>query len=139
MRSRADRVACGALAALAAAVLIACTPSAPPAPAVPAAQPVRAVRTPPPAYPEALACEGVGGLVELMVTVGTDGRVGNVGLKRASGQRLFDEAAIAAVRDWEFAPATRGGKPVSTTISVPMNFRPVGERPDRCFALDEQG
>jgi protein TonB len=139
MRSSADRVVRSALLGFVAAATLACTPPAPPPAAVAPSKPVRAVRTPPPTYPDALACEGVGGLVELTLTINAQGRVGNVGLKRSSGQRLLDEAAIAAVRDWEFAPATRGGQPVPATISVPMNFRPIGERPDRCFALDEQG
>lgn len=140
MRCWADRIVRAATLAIGAMLLAACTQQdvAPAAP-VARSQPVRAVRTPPPAYPDALACEGVGGLVELAITVDPRGRVGNVALKRSSGQRLLDEAAVAAVRDWQFAPATRGGQPVASNISVPMNFRPIGERPDRCFALDEQG
>lgn len=138
MRSSAERVVRAAAMGLMAGAMLACTPSAPPATPVVASMPVRAVRTPPPTYPDALACEGVGGLVELTLTINANGRVGNVGLRQSSGQRLLDEAAVAAVRDWEFAPATRAGQPIPATISVPMNFRPVGERPDRCFALDEQ-
>jgi protein TonB len=61
-----------------------------------------------------------------------------VKLQKSSRHTALDEAAIAAVRTWEFRPATRGGQAVPFTISVPMTFNPPVERPDRCFALDEQ-
>lgn len=96
------------------------------------------MRTPPPTYPDALGCEGIGGRVDLRITIEPSGRVGAVRLQKSSGQPALDQAAIEAVRGWEFAAATRGGQPVQSTIAVPMTFNAPAERPDRCFALDEQ-
>lgn len=127
-----------ALAGLVLAVLAGCGADPAQAPTVGRSEPPRAVRTPPPDYPEALGCDGIGGRVDLRITITPQGGVGAVALQKSSGQPQLDEAAIAAVRTWEFAPATRGGRPVSSTISVPMNFNPPAERPDRCFVLDEQ-
>lgn len=115
-----------------------CGDAPPAAPTVGHSVPPRAVRTPPPAYPEAIACDGVGGRVELRVTIEPTGKVGTVALQRSSRNAALDQAAIEAVRSWDFAPATRGGRPVPSTISVPMTFNAPVERPDRCFALDEQ-
>lgn len=125
-------------AALALAVLAsACqkVPEGPPPP--PSTQPM-ARNTPPPEYPEALACDGIGGQVVLMLRIGADGRTGDVQVRQGSGHRELDDAAIAAVRGWEFRPATAAGRPVPKKIQVPVTFRPPQIRPERCFVLDEQ-
>lgn len=121
----------------AAAALAACTDAPPAAPTVPSTQPL-ARTTPPPAYPEALACDGVGGQVLLQVDIGADGRPASMRVLGSSKESELDEAAIAAVRGWEFAPATRNGAPIPSRIQVPVTFTPPVPRPDRCFALDEQ-
>jgi protein TonB len=123
--------------AAAAAGLAACFEAPPAPPSVPPTQPL-ARDTPPPTYPEALACEGVGGQVVLQVEIGVDGRPASMRLIGSSGEAELDEAAIAAVRTWEFAPATRNGQPVTSKIQVPMTFTPPTPRPERCFVLDEK-
>ena len=110
-------------------------PEGPPPP--PSTQPM-ARDTPPPEYPEALACDGIGGQVVLMLQVGPDGRTAGVQLHRTSGHKELDDAAVTAVRGWEFRPATAAGRPVSKKIQVPVTFRPPQVRPERCFVLDEQ-
>ena len=35
---------------------------------------------------------------------------------------VLDDAALAAVRTWVFAPATRGGRPVESIVEVPVKF-----------------
>lgn len=126
------------LLVLASAVaLAACFEAPPAAPSVPPTQPL-ARDTPPPTYPEALACDGVGGQVVLQVEIGVDGRPASMRVLGSSGETELDEAAIAAVRGWEFAPATANGKPVSSRIQVPVTFTPPSPRPERCFVLDEQ-
>lgn len=137
MRWPAEPAARVAVAAGLALALAACGPAPGPEPVVPFEQP-KAVDTPPPGYPEAAACEGGGGVVDLRVTIGPDGRVGDVRLARGSGHQALDQAAIDAVRGWTFEPARRGGTPVAYTIAVPMTFNAPAERPDRCFALDEE-
>lgn len=115
----------------------ACQPQTPPAPPVPSTE-LRAVETPPPAYPEELACDNVGGQVVLLMTVGTDGRPSAVEVFRSSGIAALDKAAQEGVRDWRFKPATRGGTPQAGRLQVPVNFRPPQVRPQSCYVLDEQ-
>ena len=105
---------------------------------VPPTQPM-ARHTPPPEYPAELACYDVGGTVDLIMEVGVDGAPQNVRVERSSGQPALDEAALAAVADWEFTPGTRGGQPVATDLRVPVTFRPPVERPQMCNLVDEQG
>ncbi len=117
--------------------LAACQPQQPPAPPVPSTE-LLAVETPPPAYPEELACDNVGGQVVLLMTVGADGRPGTVEVFRSSGITVLDKAAQEGVRDWRFKPATRGGVAQATRLQVPVNFHPPQVRPQSCFVLDEQ-
>lgn len=108
---------------------------APSAPYLPPTQ-VIATDTPPPDYPLAVACAGVGGTSLLDVVVGVEGKPTQVQLVQSSGNAALDQAAQARIPEWQFKPATRNGQPVPTTIRVPVNFKPPAERPDDCFRLD---
>ena len=125
-----------AVTLLAAALLPACGGSAPPAEPVPPPTPVAAIDTPPPEFPLALACAGVGGQTLLSVEIGAEGRPTRIDLVRGSGNTELDALASQAVQGWTFRPATRAGPPVPQTIQVPVNFTPPAERPAECFALD---
>ena len=85
--------------------LLAACDAPPETPFIPPTQ-VIAVDTPPPEYPLEVACEGVGGKVQLFVTIGTEGTVTGAQMRQTSGQPLLDAAALEAVRDWRFRPAT---------------------------------
>ena len=61
------------------------------------------------------------GRVELFVTVLADGSVGEVSVAASGGQE-FDNAAVAAVRQWRFEPARRGPEAVDSRIKVPFQF-----------------
>ena len=111
----ARRVRCGAALLLAALT----ARSAAAAPAVQAPRPVQQV---PATYPLAAASSSPQ-RVELLVTVGVDGGVGEVSVASSAGP-AFDAAAIAAVRQWRFTPATQGGAPVAARIRVPFVFPP---------------
>lgn len=76
-----------------------------------------------PAYPPELLARGIEATVTLFVTVERDGTVGAVSVAE-SGGAAFDEAALAAVRTWRFAPALRDGSPVRARIRVPLHFAP---------------
>ena len=125
-----------AVALLAAALLPACGGSAPPAEPVPPPTPVAAIDTPPPEFPLALACAGVGGQTLLEVVVGAGGTPTRITQLRSSGNEQLDRLAKDAVQGWTFRPATRAGQAVPQTIQVPVNFTPPAERPAECFALD---
>lgn len=106
----------------------------PPAPSVPPTA-VKAVDAPPPEYPLELACDGIGGRVELMITVGTDGSVTRADMQRSSGQAALDEAALEAVRGWRFRAATYNGQPVETQVAVPITFNVPPTEPEDCYFL----
>jgi protein TonB len=133
---RARRVAAAALLVM----LAGCDGGAPAevAPSAGRSGPPAAVDTPPPEYPEKLACAGVGGTVQLRVNIGADGRIGDVQVQQGSGNAELDAVAAKAVRNWTFRPAMQMGQPVAKWIAVPMTFHVPQPRPERCFVLDEQ-
>ena len=76
-----------------------------------------------PVYPEEALRAGLEGLVVLEAIVDERGRVGHdIKVVRSLG-RGFDEAAVAAVRQWRFRPATRDGKPIKVRRIFPILFR----------------
>ena len=136
MRIRFSTPAATLLIALGAAVVLAAC-DAPPAPqSVPSTR-VAAIDTPPPEYPLELACDGIGGVVELQVTVGPDGAVSGARTRQSSGQAALDAAALEAVRSWRFRPATRNGQPVAVDIAVPMTFNVPPSEPEGCYFLED--
>ncbi|HEY1537442.1 MAG TPA: TonB family protein, partial [Polyangiaceae bacterium] len=70
--------------------------------------------------PEALAAR-LEGTVVLFVTVEADGTVSLATVAESAGV-AFDQAALAAVKQWKFAPARRGGQPISSRVRVPFAF-----------------
>ncbi|KRG71103.1 energy transducer TonB [Pseudoxanthomonas dokdonensis] len=118
------------------AALAACGEPAPPAEPVAAPTELAALDTPPPVYPLRLACDGVGGTTTLSVTVGSEGKPTHVARVAGSGSETLDQAAMEAVKGWQFKAATRNGQAVPQTIQVPVTFTPPQPRPDECFALD---
>jgi periplasmic protein TonB len=64
---------------------------------------------------------GIRGEVLLEIVVLSDGRVGDVTILRGLPAGL-DERAVAAVRQWQFAPATRTGQPVDVVVQVAVEF-----------------
>jgi periplasmic protein TonB len=89
-------------------------------PVVPAAPRYR--DNPPPDYPREARRRGHEGLVMLSVNVGVDGKAHAVEVQETSGFDLLDRAALRAVREWRFDPATRGGTPIEMTVEVPVRF-----------------
>ena len=74
-----------------------------------------------PDYPDIAQQAGMEGEVMIQIFVGTDGRVHRAEVvTRAS---IFDDAALAAVRQWVFTPAKANGHPVGVWMAVPIVFR----------------
>lgn len=94
----------------------------PPAPEAPSASPVQPDLAPP-RYPAYAAEHNLGGKVVLIVDVAADGSVSNATIERSEPKGIFDEAALAAVRNWRFKPATEHGKPVASQVRVPIEFK----------------
>lgn len=108
-------------------------PSAPaPAPAEEAAS-IRVLESPPqripelspaPEYPASALRAGESGSVLLDVSVDAQGRVTSVRIARRSGSRALDRAAVRAVEQWRFTPATVNGEAVAGQVQVPIDFMP---------------
>lgn len=73
-----------------------------------------------PVYPKAALDKGVQGTVMLEATVGEDGKVRNVKVRKSIP--LLDQAAIDALKQWEYAPATRNGVAIAVEITVTISF-----------------
>lgn len=76
----------------------------------------------PPAYPRRARRLGQEGVVLVQARLNTDGNVLEVRLASSSGFKLLDEAAMKAVRKWEFVPARQQGKYVMSWVQVPVKF-----------------
>lgn len=77
-------------------------------------------------YPMPLRERGIEGTVLLRVRVDTEGRPADVHLLQASGWRLFDEAALQAVRACRFIPARRDGTALTSWVEFPVRFALAG-------------
>jgi protein TonB len=73
-------------------------------------------------YPTELRKRGITGLVRLSILVGADGSVQDVRVESSDPEGLFDQAAVGAVRQWEFNPARYQGQPVPIRIILPFRF-----------------
>lgn len=83
-----------------------------------AAEPVYTVRAD---YPDIARQAGAEGTVVVQALVGTDGRVKDTRIVRSIP--MLNGAALEAVKQWRFKPASTGGRPVAAWVSVPMSFR----------------
>ena len=84
--------------------------------------PPRPQRTVAPEYPARARKKGTTGEVRLSLLVGIDGRVRDVRVLSSEPAGLFDDAAIQAVRQWTYTPATYEGEPVATRVTQPIVF-----------------
>lgn len=74
-----------------------------------------------PVYPPAAASAKVTGIVIIETVIGVNGRVADARVIRSVP--LLDEAALAAVRQWEFIPTLIDGVPTPVIMSVTLNFQ----------------
>jgi protein TonB len=75
-----------------------------------------------PVYPILAKNQHVSGNVVIDALIDETGHVTTV--KVISGPALLHQAALAAVRQWKYQPASLDGKPVSMHLSVTLQFRP---------------
>jgi TonB family protein len=73
-----------------------------------------------PQYPDSAREQHIEGPVVLEIIVGTHGSVQEVNVK--SGTPELADAAVAAVRQWQFRPYTPQGKPTAFETSVTVKF-----------------
>lgn len=84
--------------------------------------PPQAVKRVMPVYPRTAEMAGITGTVEVEFEVGVDGKARDFKIVKSLGGGC-DEAAIEALKQWEFKPATQGGKPVPIRIKIPLVFK----------------
>lgn len=80
------------------------------------------LRNPPPAYPASSRRRGEEGRVLLRVQVMADGHPAQVLVHASCGFEHLDNAALDAVRHWQFVPARQGGDAVAAWVIVPVHF-----------------
>jgi protein TonB len=73
-----------------------------------------------PLYPELARAARKQGIVILEAVIGEDGRVRSLRLLRSIP--LLDEAAVDAVRQWQFTPTLLNGEPVPVVMTVTVGF-----------------
>jgi TonB family protein len=73
-----------------------------------------------PVYPPIAQSARVSGIVIVEAVIGADGRVGDVRVLRSIP--LLDQAAIDAVRQWEFVPTLLNGAPTAIIMTMTVNF-----------------
>jgi periplasmic protein TonB len=82
----------------------------------------RPVRTKylPPHYPDLARSAKVEGVVIIEAIIGTDGKVNEARVLRS--QPLLDEAALTAVRAWEYTPTLLNNRPVPVIMTITVQF-----------------
>jgi protein TonB len=60
-------------------------------------------------------------LVTIGVFLGADGKLNDIQIKSAPNPD-FDQAALRAIRQWTFSPATCDGEPVAMEIAIQVDF-----------------
>jgi len=76
---------------------------------------------PEPVYPPLARSMRIGGVVELIAVIGTDGRVKDLRLK--SGHPLLARAALDAVSRWIYRPTTLNDTPIEVEAPITVTFR----------------
>ncbi len=82
----------------------------------------RATYRPPLQYPDYARKRGINGQVLLNLLVNATGEVEEVKLLRSEPEGLFDQVAMASVREWSFDPAMYKGSPVKVWVKQKITF-----------------
>ena len=100
-------------------------PAAPPTPAGPmkiGGDIKRPIRTKyvAPQYPNIARGSGVQGMVIIEAVIGADGKVEQARILRSHA--LLDDAALTAVKEWEYTPTLLNGRPTPVIMTVTVLF-----------------
>jgi TonB family protein len=76
----------------------------------------------PPVYPRDAERQNISGWVDVEFTVAPDGSTQDLVVRGAEPQRMFDQAAVDAVKRWRFEPIMRDGKAVAQRAAVRIRF-----------------
>ncbi len=75
-----------------------------------------------PQYPEEARKAKLSGSVVVALAINEKGGIDDVKVVRSSN-RVFEQNAMDAARQWKFAPAIKDGKPVAVQINAEMSFK----------------
>ena len=82
--------------------------------------PAKLVKAVNPVYPPDAMRGFITGDVRAELVVEADGRIGEI--KVLSGPKPLREAAVEALRQYQYAPATQGGKGVVSKVTTTVKF-----------------
>jgi len=80
-----------------------------------------------PEYPPEWALAGKEGSVLLVLRIEPTGQASEIIVTRSSGSRQLDESAVAAAREWRFAPPLWNGRPVEVSAQVEVRYHRSGD------------
>ena len=83
----------------------------------------KAIKRVSPIYPRLAKDKGYQGEVILRVQLLSDGRVGEIKVKKSSGHEILDRSAIAAVKQCEFIPGRERNIPIWYWVNIPIKFQ----------------
>jgi TonB family protein len=83
---------------------------------------LKALRRADPEYPAQALEKLISGWVELEFTVAKDGTVQDVVVAQSEPRRIFDNAAVTAMKRYRYAPVLRDGQPVEQRARLRMRF-----------------
>jgi protein TonB len=83
----------------------------------------RPIKRVPPKYPAAAVRDKIEGRVLLEAIVTRDGRVTNVKVIAAEPPGLFDDAAIASFRQWQYPPRRPGDPDCPGPVQMALEFK----------------
>jgi protein TonB len=89
--------------------------------------PPRQIYAPDPEYPVKERNTGHQGRVVLRLVVDTGGVAHGITVSESLSP-AFDAAALEAVKNWKFSPATKNGKPVVADVAIQVTFRSPSRR-----------
>lgn len=76
-----------------------------------------------PAYPRNAKMAKIQGYVTMAVTINPDGTVSDAKVLESDPPRLFDKAALTAIKRWKFRPKVENGTPVAQRAKQTIEFK----------------
>jgi protein TonB len=77
-----------------------------------------------PDYPQEAMARRIGGVVTVAFTVAANGETRDVRVESADPPKVFDRAAVAAVKRWRYEPLLVDGAPTEVPVRLAIRFAP---------------
>ena len=85
-------------------------------------QQINLVKKVAPMYPVAMKAQGLEAVVLLNVVISGEGVPTSISVQDTTVPREFTDAAIEAVKEWQYKPTLLNGEPVEVVTTVQINF-----------------